>query len=122
MRGAHRLEVAVAAEESGLGSEISGANLITHFRDRLSRLRERLLIARRAHRFIRGQIVKNQPHRIQLQNFPRCERVYAQLQALIRLFFVLVFARLVIHDLHLVRADTIHLIHSARDDDVVLQR
>ncbi len=77
VRGANGPIITVAADESWSGGEFRRANQIRDFRHRLFGFLQRLRVARGRHRFIRRQIVKNQPLRLEFQNFLRRQRVQA---------------------------------------------
>jgi hypothetical protein len=65
VRGANGPVITIAADESGPGWEFRRANQIGDFRNRLFGLLQRLRVARRRHRFIRRQVVKHQPLRLE---------------------------------------------------------
>ena len=122
VRGAQWFVVAETAAKSRLRGKFARANQVRHFRDFFPGFFQRFGIARRGHSFIRHQIVEHQPHRIEVEHFFRRQRVHAKLQIFRRGLRVLRPAGFVINNLDSISVEAVHLVHSPRDNHVVLQR
>jgi hypothetical protein len=75
---------AIAADETRLRREFSGANIRRRFLHDFLRLVQLLRVPRGLLPLIALQVMKHQPQRLQLQNLLRCQRVQTQLQIFLR--------------------------------------
>src|SRR5207245_9895253 len=88
MRRTNGFVGAIAADEPGVRSELTGANIRGSLLHDLLCLVELLSVARGYLPLVVLQVVKNQPHGIPFKNFFRRQRIETELQIIFRILIL----------------------------------
>src|SRR6266481_1506316 len=110
---------AAAAEEAGLGGEVSGADVGGGFLDGGLGFGDLLGVARGFLALVVLQVVKNQTGGIPFEDFFGGEGVDAELQVFAGVRVLLRLAGFVVDDFHVFAAQRVYLVHAAGEDYVV---